>query len=222
MIYFEALDRIRELASAAGAKLVAATKTRTPETISELHAYAPDVIMGENRAQELVDKYDPYLEWHMIGRLQTNKVKYVVGRASLIHSLDRRELAVEIDRRSAAAGLTTDCLIEVNVGEELSKGGVSPRDLISFADSLAEFNNIRLCGLMAVMPRGLDHAELDALYKKLYGLFEALKRETARADIKYLSAGMSDDFEIALANGANMLRIGRAIFGERQIYNATK
>lgn len=216
MIDEEALQSIRSLAAERGATLVVATKTQSKETVEALHALAPEVIMGENRVQELVDKYDPAIEWHMIGRLQTNKVKYIVDKVSLIHSLDRPELAAEIEKQAAKRGKIQDALIEINMGGEESKGGVDPDGAEEFLNSLAQYAHLRITGIMSVMPRLDDEEALCGLYEKLRALFERLKsvRQT-NAQMKYLSAGMSGDYKIALDYGANMLRIGRAILGER-------
>ncbi len=222
MIDFARLEEIRALAASYGATLVAATKTQPADILKELHAAAPEAIMGENRVQELLDKYSPDYEWHMIGRLQTNKVKYICGKVSIIHSLDRLDLACEIEKQAAKLGNIQNVLVEINVGEEATKGGVEPTQAQQFISSLAGFEHVRILGLMSVMPRLDDADKLQALYRKLRALFDDLK--TARQSnlqMKYLSAGMSDDYKIALDNGANMLRIGRAIFGERGL-NAQK
>lgn len=216
MIDEEALRRIRSLAADRGAALVVATKTQSKETVEALHALAPEVIMGENRVQELVEKYDTAMEWHMIGRLQTNKVKYIVDKVSLIHSLDRSELAAEIEKQAAKRGKIQDVLIEINMGGEESKGGVDPSEAEAFLKSLAQYAHLRITGIMSVMPRLEDEKALCELYAKLRALFERLKVvEQANAEMKILSAGMSGDYKIALEYGANMLRIGRAILGER-------
>ncbi len=216
MIDKDALNSIRALAAERGAVLVAATKMQDSATIAELHRLAPEVIVGENRVQELVEKYDPALEWHMIGRLQTNKVKYIIDKVSLIHSLDRIELAEEIERQAAKRGKVQDVLVEVNMGGEESKGGVEPTQAKSFIKSLSAYERIRILGIMSVMPRTDDEDALRKLYASLKALFEDVKGiQQGNADIKYLSAGMSGDYKTALEYGANMVRIGRAIFGER-------
>lgn len=216
MIDIAALNSIRALADSYGATLVAATKTQTQDDVRLLHSLAPEVIFGENRVQELIQKYDPSMQWHMIGRLQTNKVKYVVDRASLIHSLDRAELAAEIEKQAAKRGKSQDVLVEINMGGEESKGGVEPDSAERFISGLAAFTHIRVLGIMSVMPRSDDNVMLDGLYAKLKDLFDSLKAiEQPNVQMRYLSAGMSGDYKLALARGANMLRIGRAIFGER-------
>jgi len=224
MIDFGELDRIRAKIGGCDRDvvLVAACKTQDKATVDRLMAYAPDLILGENRVQELTAKYDPRYRWHFIGRLQTNKVKYIVDKAELIHSLDRMELAAEIDRQAAKRGKIQSCLVEVNVGGELSKGGVSPQETEGFIRRVAGFANIGISGLMAVMPNLEDKAKLHALYADLQRLYEKMKQiNLQNVEMKYLSAGMSGDYEIALEHGANMIRLGRAIFGER-VYSAEK
>ena len=196
--------------------LIAACKTQTKETVDELMSCAPDFVLGENRVQELTAKYDSRYDWHFIGQLQTNKVKYIIDKVSLIHSLDRLELAKEIEKQAAKHGKVQSCLVEVNMGSELSKGGVAPEDAIDFIRSLKDFGHIKVEGIMSVLPNLGDTEELHSLYEKLYALYESAKELTqSNVDIKYLSAGMSGDYKIALAHGANMIRLGRIIFGER-------
>lgn len=195
--------------------LVAASKLQSKDTVDELMARAPQFVLGENRVQELVAKYDPRYEWHFIGRLQTNKVKYIIDKASLIHSLDRTELADEIEKQAKKHSKIQPCLVEINMGGEISKGGVEPERTIEFIRSLKDCEHIRIEGLMSVMPN-TDGEALNALYGRLYDLYEQVKTvEQQNVQIKYLSAGMSGDYKIALAHGANMIRLGRIIFGER-------
>ncbi len=216
MIDVAALNDIRALAASYGAKLIVATKTQPASVVERLHELAPEVIMGENRVQELVQKYDPALEWHMIGRLQTNKVKYIADKVCLIHSLDREDLAAQIDRQAAKFGRIQSVLVEVNMGGEESKGGVPPQLAGEFIAGLVGYEHISIEGVMTVMPRTDDERALARLYGELLSLYEDVKKISQKnADIKYLSAGMSADYKIALDYGANMLRIGRAIFGER-------
>lgn len=215
MIDVDALQNIRALAKRCGATLIAATKMQSAQTVEELHRLAPEIIMGENRVQELVEKYDPNIKWHMIGRLQTNKVKYIIDKAELIHSLDREELAAEIEKQAAKRGKVQDVLVEINMGGEISKGGVRPDLAESFIASLSGYEHMRILGIMSVMPR-FEESALDDLYGELKALFDRLARvEYKNAQMKFLSAGMSGDYKIALKHGANMLRIGRAILGER-------
>lgn len=196
--------------------LIAATKTQSKSVIDEFMSIAPDFVLGENKVQELLQKYDAEYKWHFIGQLQTNKVKYIVDKVDLIHSLDRIELAKEIEKQARKQNKVQDCLVEINMGAEISKGGVAPDEAVGFIKSLAEFGHLRVVGLMSVMPNLGDSKELHGLYDRLYSLFEQAKLiEQKNVDVRYLSAGMTNDFEIALEHGANMIRLGRALFGER-------
>lgn len=190
--------------------IVAATKTVGVDRIGLLKDLGIR-ICGENRAQELKDKYGKVdTEWHFIGRLQTNKVKYIIDKVTLIHSLDRIELAREIQRQCERLNLTMDCLIEVNIGEEFNKGGILKQELEDFYEKVSEnFPNIRVRGLMSVMPVGAD----EKYYLQMQDIYGKMK--ASHSHIVYLSMGMSDDYAIAIRHGANMVRLGRVLFGER-------
>ncbi len=191
-------------------KIVAATKTRTAEEINELASYGISA-MGENRVQELLSKYDGLRmkEIHFIGALQTNKVKYIADKVCMIQSLDRAELAREIEKRCAAAGKTMDVLIEVNIGGEESKSGCAPDGLPALAEMTASLPHLRLKGLMSVLP--VDAS--DELYDGMRRLFEETAKKYPTAE--YLSVGMSGDYEKAVMHGANMIRPGSLLFGAR-------
>ncbi len=193
-----------------GVKIVAATKTRSAEEINELPSLGITAV-GENRVQELLQKYDELRipEIHFIGALQTNKVKYIVDKVSMIESVDRAELAAEIEKRCAAAGRVMDVLIEVNVGGEESKSGCAPGDLDGLASLIAGMKHLRIRGLMSVLPVDAD----ESLYLKMRDLFTELKKKYDTAE--FLSMGMSDDYETALKCGANLIRPGTALFGKR-------
>lgn len=223
MVYTEHIEEVRRAVAECGREvtLVAAVKMQTKETVDELMRVAPDFVLGENRVQELTAKYDPAYRWHFIGQLQTNKVKYIADKVELIHSLDREELAKEIEKQAAKHGKVQDCLVEVNMGSEISKGGVAPAETVDFIRSLASYGHIRVRGLMSVLPNLGDTPELRALYASLRDLFvevRNMKQENLSAD--YLSAGMSGDYKIALEYGSNMIRLGRTLFGER-VYPAS-
>lgn len=223
MVYTEHIEEVRRAVAECGREvtLVAAVKMQTKETVDELMRVAPDFVLGENRVQELTAKYDPAYRWHFIGQLQTNKVKYIADKVELIHSLDREELAKEIEKQAAKHGKVQDCLVEVNMGSEISKGGVAPAETVDFIRSLAAYGHIRVRGLMSVLPNLGDTPELRALYASLRDLFAEvrnMKQENLSAD--YLSAGMSGDYKIALEYGSNMIRLGRTLFGER-VYPAS-
>lgn len=191
-------------------KIVAATKTRTADDINKL-LNVGITAMGENRVQELLEKYDgiKLKEIHFIGALQTNKVKYIVDKVSMIESLDRTDLADEIEKRCAKIDKTMDVLIEVNVGAEESKSGCEPEKLFQLYQYVSNLKHLRVRGLMSVLPIGAP----EQLYSKMYDLFLKLKSVCDSAD--YLSMGMSDDYEIALKCGANLIRPGTALFGQR-------
>ena len=194
--------------------LVAATKTRTPEEINEaIVAGITDI--GENKVQEFTEKFDAVhgANRHFIGHLQTNKVKYLIGKTFLIHSLDRFELADELQKRAQKAGWTADCLIEVNIGSELSKSGFSLEDAPAAYERLKSYQNIRIKGLMAMLPLSDDRAMLAALCKKMRALYDALRAEDG--NIEHLSMGMSGDWRLCAENGSNMIRLGTSLFGPR-------
>lgn len=194
--------------------LVAATKTRTPEEIDRAIA-AGITDIGENRVQEFRDKF-PLVHGgtrHFIGRLQLNKVKYLIGKAALIQSLDRDELAEEIAKRSLRAGLVSDVLVEVNAGGEESKGGYALPHAFAAYERLRETPGLRVRGFMAMLPDSSDTALLGGLCDQMRALYERARAEDD--GIRYLSMGMSGDWQLCLAHGSNMIRLGTAIFGAR-------
>ena len=219
MILTENLQKVRDDVKNCGREvtLIAASKTQSKEVVDEFMTIAPEFVLGENRVQELVDKYDPKYRWHFIGRLQTNKVKYIVDKVELIHSLDREDLAKEIEKQAAKHGKIMDCLVEVNVGSEASKGGVLPENVLAFIQSMKVYPHIRIKGVMTVLPNlDKDEQRLGALCDKMRDIFEQAKLIVQdNVDIEYLSCGMSADYQIALAHGSNMIRLGRMLFGER-------
>lgn len=193
------------------AEIVAATKTQNIAAIRECMGSGLVAAAGENRVQELIGKYTTEFRWDFIGRLQTNKVKYIIGKVDLIHSLDRLPLAEQIEKECKKAGIKQKVLIEINGGEEENKGGINLEELDSFLNDVSAFSHIEVCGLMAVAP--FDYTE-DRLKTVFDGIYEAyFKRKNSV--FKYLSMGMSNDYEIALNCGANIIRPGRTIFGER-------
>ena len=198
--------------------LVAVSKTFPPEKIIEA-AEGGITDIGENRVQDAYNKFKTVgnrVRWHFIGHLQTNKVKRTLEFADLIHSVDSRHLAEEIDRRAEATGKTAEVLVEVNTTGEESKFGVSPDTAVEFVKSLSDLQNIRITGLMTI---GIfSHDPEDA--RECFVQLRELKDELAECDLpngemKYLSMGMSNDFEVAIEEGANIIRVGTAIFGQR-------
>ena len=180
--------------------------------------------LGENRVQEIMEKL-PYLDASfqidLIGRLQKNKVKYIIDKVGMIQSLDRMSLAQEIDRRAQQHGLRMPVLIQVNIGNEPQKGGVAVEETLSFAREAAQLPGLQIRGLMAVMPDLDDDAQLRPYFTRMRSLFDALREENiAGTSIEELSMGMSGDYLLAAQEGATHVRIGSAIFGSRD-YSAT-
>lgn len=197
--------------------VIGASKTMPLERILFVRDNTDVKIFGENRVQELLEKYTPDVRWHFIGQLQTNKVKYIVDKVELIHSVDRLSLLQEIDRQAKKHGKVQDILIEVNIGGEEKKGGVAPAEVIDFAKEVDKYPSVRLKGLMSVLPN-VEKDALDAFYLQLSKLYDTLKQtKLDNADIRYLSAGMSNDYDVAVKYGANIVRLGRALFGEREV-----
>ncbi len=199
--------------------LIGATKTQPKELIQMIQDNNLLKVVGENHVQEIVEKYETgnRLTWHMIGQLQSNKVKYIIDKVALIHSLDRESLAQEINKQAIKHNKIMDCLIEINMGSELTKGGINKDDLNQFMDMLKKYPNIRIRGLMSVLPNTEDKEALKKMYIDLKALFENLKK-TASSEHKIdtLSCGMTNDYEMAVEfGGATMVRLGRVLFGER-------
>lgn len=202
------------------ATLLAATKTVPVEVIN----YAIDHLglrcIGENRVQELLEKYDALhkdgVEIHFIGRLQTNKVKYIIDKVSLIHSVDSEKLAKEIDRQAKKHGIVMDILVEVNIGREESKGGIMPEEVAAFLDLLRAYENIRPVGLMTIPPAGITSEEAEQYFQQTYEIFVDISKNKLYNNNKYvLSMGMSDTYREALKHGATVVRVGSALFGRR-------
>ena len=199
--------------------LIGATKTQPKELIKMIQDNNLLKVVGENHVQEIVEKYETgdKLTWHMIGQLQSNKVKYIIDKVALIHSLDRESLAQEINKQAIKHNKIMDCLIEINMGSELTKGGINKEDLNQFMDMLKKYPNIRIRGLMSVLPNTEDKQALKQMYIDLKALFEGLKKSAGSEHlIDTLSCGMTNDYEMAIEfGGATMVRLGRVLFGER-------
>ena len=195
--------------------LIAVSKTFPSHVIAE--ALDSGIVdLGENRAQELKEKaavLGPRPRWHFIGHLQTNKVRQVVGIASVIHSVDRVGLGEAISRRAETLGITQDVLIEVNISGEDSKHGLEPPQALPLAEELATFPNLRVRGLMTIPPYPEKAEDSRPLYQDLARLAEALRSRWPGAT--ELSMGMTRDFEVAVEEGATMVRVGEALFGPR-------
>lgn len=198
-----------------GVKLLLATKMQCCEDINFLIENGACLI-GENKVNELLEKYEGYdkrAEVHFIGTLQSNKVKYIIDKVSLIHSVDKLSLLQEIDKRAAKIGKVMDVLIEVNSGKEENKSGVFPEDVSDFYEKAKEFKNVRVRGLMTMAPRCNGREE----YLKYFGLTKELF-DTLFGGEKdaILSMGMSESYTYAIEAGANLVRVGGKIFGERK------
>ena len=194
--------------------LVGATKTVDLLTIQRAIDCGLKAV-GENRVQEFREKA-PFLhgaEIHFIGHLQTNKVKYLIGNVSLIHSVDSLPLAEEISEQSEKKGLVTDVLAEINIGKEPTKSGFSAEQAEDAMDKISSLPGIRAVGLMAMLPKSENSRYLSDLCLQMRAIYDTKKKEGV--PVRHLSMGMSEDYRIAIRNGSNMIRLGRAIFGER-------
>ncbi len=198
--------------------LIAVSKTKPVSMIEEVLAEGV-LDFGENKPQELRDKYEVLpkdLRWHMIGNLQRNKVKYVVGRAVMIHSVGSLELAREIEKEAAKHDIIMPCLIEVNMAKEASKGGIAPEDAIGFARSISDLPHVHVEGLMTIAPFVTDPEANRVHFRGLKNL--AVDIDMQNIDnicMRHLSMGMTGDYEVAIEEGATMVRVGTGIFGER-------
>lgn len=217
-------DRIASAAKRVGrdpssVKLVVVTKTVDVERIREAVAAGAGTL-GENRVQEAKDKIEKLgdsVRWHLIGRLQANKAKYAVKLFDLIHSLDGIELAKEIDKQAAKIAKVQDVLIEVSIAGELAKAGVSPDAVNALIRDASALKNISIKGLMTIPPFLEDHEKVRPYFRKLKALALDLEQENIPGvSMRELSMGMSGDFEVAVEEGATMVRVGTAIFGERK------
>ena len=198
--------------------LVAVTKTHKPE---EMNIVIDEGVtdIGENKVQEILDKYDHVkpVRWHMIGHLQTNKVKYIIDKVSMIHSVDSFKLAKEINKRAEQNNLNMNILIQVNSAAEESKFGISTDETETMIKEILETcPHIRIRGLMCVAPFAENPDDIRNYFaevKKQYDQFKKISHE--RLDFKYLSMGMSHDYQVAMEEGSNLVRVGSAIFGQR-------
>lgn len=199
-------------------QLIAVSKTYPASDIEKAISYGCSDF-GENKVQELVGKIEEVeapVNWHLIGHLQTNKVKYIIGKTKLIHSVDSLKLAKEIEKQSAKHNVVTKILIEVNVGEEASKDGVLINEVIPLVKEISVLPHVRVEGLMTVAPFVEDAEENRTIFRKLYDLsVDIQKQKFDNISMNVLSMGMSNDFEVAVEEGATHVRIGTAIFGYR-------
>jgi len=222
------IEKIRRRIDAAAAKslrssdaitLLAVTKTVSPSKIQEAIQTGIQAV-GENYIQEAREKIaliGKRVEWHMIGHLQTNKAKYAVKLFDYIHSVDRLDLAREIDKRASLAGRKINILIEINVSGEKTKNGIPAAQAIGFIKDISPLGNLSVNGLMTMAPYSENPENSRPYFSELRAIRDHIEEEgIAGVSMKELSMGMTDDFEIAVEEGATIVRIGRAIFGERQ------
>lgn len=198
--------------------LIAVSKTKPVSMIQEA-IEAGKREFGENKAQEMKEKYETLpgdLTWHFIGHLQTNKVKYVVGRAALIHSVDSLHLAEAIDRESAKKKVVSEVLVEVNVAQETSKFGIRPEDTEALLRQMSNLSHIHVCGLMTIAPYVEDPEQNRGIFCQLKKLsVDIAGKNIDNIDMSVLSMGMTGDYEVAVEEGATHVRVGTGIFGER-------
>jgi pyridoxal phosphate enzyme (YggS family) len=206
-----------------GIKLVAVSKTHTCGEIMEIYQ-AGHKIFGENRVQELTYKYQQLpkdIEWHMVGHLQTNKVKYIAPFVHMIHSVDSMKLLMMINKEAAKLNRIIDCLLEIHIAGEISKFGLNREECKMFvrSDELKDLHNIRLTGLMGMASFTEDEQLIRSEFRDLRQMFDEIKNLDCQPQVQFtcLSMGMSGDYKIALEEGSTMIRVGTLIFGERII-----
>ena len=197
--------------------LVAVSKTKPLELLNEAYDQGQR-IFGENKVQEMVDKFEKMpkdIKWHMIGHLQTNKVKYIASFVSLIHGVDSLRLLREINKQATKHNRTIDCLIQIKIAIEDTKFGMSLNDLqlLLKSDEFKNLDNIRIKGLMGMASFTTDNHQIESEFKYLKSIFDQIKKKYS--DIEILSMGMSNDYKLATKYGSNMVRIGSHIFGSR-------
>ena len=198
--------------------LIAVSKTKPVETLQE--AYDLGVrVFGENKVQEMEDKYESLprdIQWHLIGHLQRNKVKYIIDKAVLIHSVDSLRLAQTIEKEAEKHNLTAHILIEVNVAREESKFGIFPEDLENLVDEIAKLPHIQVDGLMTIAPFVSDPEENRPVFRELRKLsVDISAKKVDNVNMSVLSMGMTNDYQVAIEEGATMVRVGTGIFGAR-------
>ncbi len=215
--------RARSAFAAPQIRLMAVTKTVDVPRMEEALAAGADMF-GENKVQELLHKYEqhPEREWHLIGHLQTNKVKYIVDKVACIHSLDSLKLAAEIEKQAAKIERIIPCLLEINMAAEASKFGLPEQEAADFLRQLAAYPHILPKGLMTVAPNVPDKEQNRPVFCRMRQLLQRLQAlQLPHADLTELSMGMSNDYAVAVEEGATIVRVGTAIFGARN-YNINK
>lgn len=204
-----------------GVTLIAVSKTKPVCDIQETYEFGIRDF-GENKVQELVDKYDKLpddIRWHLIGHLQRNKVKYIVGKVHLLHSLDSVRLLNEIEKQYKKNNAVCNALIQINIGKEDSKTGIYLENLEELIKNCEECTNVKIKGLMAVIPKG-DEKTCKGYFKQMKDIFENLRsRKFKNIEMEILSMGMTHDYKYAVEEGSNMVRVGEGIFGKRNYNN---
>ncbi|MDO4618144.1 MAG: YggS family pyridoxal phosphate-dependent enzyme [Clostridia bacterium] len=217
---FEVKKRIEEAADGKNGDvtLIAVTKTHPVEMINEaIDLGVTDI--GENKVQEILEKYDRVkpVKWHLIGHLQTNKVKYIIDKVSLIHSVDSIKLLDEIERQAEKHNITMEVLIQINVSGEDTKFGIEMEDLEEYLLYAGKLKHVKIVGLMTILAKVDSEISKRLQFDNTFSKFvDISSKKYDNVCMKYLSMGMSGDFEMAVECGSNMVRVGSAIFGERQ------
>ena len=203
-----------------GAEICGVSKTIAPEIIN-MSWDAGIRTLGENRVQEVlakIDQLNPAFDIHLIGQLQTNKVKPIIDKVAMIQSLDRDSLALEISRRAEAIGKKMPVLVQVNIGKEPQKSGIDEEELLPFVKRCSELPGLKIEGLMAIMPIADDPEDVRPLFRRMRTWFDRLRdTDIPGVDMHVLSMGMSDDCIVACEEGSTMVRLGRALFGARPL-----
>lgn len=221
--YKEVLNNIEEAAIKSGRtskdiNLVVVSKTVSADKINELLSLG-ELDLGESKVQEIIEKFETIkhpCKWHIIGHLQTNKVKYIIDKVTLIHSLDSISLADELNKKALSLGIKVPVLVQVNISCEESKYGLFNHDVRDFVKMLSSYDGLSVKGLMTIAPFCENPEETRPFFKKMHELFVDIQLENIdNISMEYLSMGMSNDYTIAIEEGSNMVRVGTAIFGKR-------
>jgi len=216
---FSVIDSVKEIRKGVPetVSLICVSKTKPNELIMEAYN-AGEREFGENKVQELRDKYETLpkdIKWHFIGHLQRNKVKYIVGKIHLLHSLDGIKLLHELEKRYEKENLELNTLIQVNVGEEESKTGLHKNEVNDFIKEIEKCSYVKVKGIMAIIPKGTEE-QCRGYFKEVKEMYENLKKyDYNNISMEILSMGMSGDYKIAIEEGSNMVRVGTGVFGNR-------
>ncbi len=222
--YFTIIDKIIESSDGRKITLVAAAKTVDDNILNYSFHSLGITNFGENKVQEYLSKInfysEPAVNFHFIGKLQRNKIKYIIDNVSLIHSLDNIDLAADINKYACRINKVVDCLIEVNIGNESSKSGINTDSVIDFAYDVNSFDYLKIKGIMIIPPKCEVLDKYNYYYEKGYSIFDSLiSKNIISSEFPILSMGMSDSYDLAIKHGSNMVRIGTALFGKRNYNN---